>query len=160
VDEEHAGGEALYSRVPHPAAVTEAFECYDRWIQQSGCDGPGDPRVLPLHVFGTTSDWSYLGDPEVCKKFEKVYGKPAGARTDDDGKVWRRGAHGRDRLTVAGYELGPGMHWDVNTAGSTATIMNGLEIWQLGKRHGYLNVSPDAHFRKGSSLSTAKKVWP
>lgn len=151
---------AVYRRVAHPGAVTEAFECYDEWVKTQACDGPSDPRVLPLHVFETMSDWSGLGESDVAEKFANLYKRRDGSRKDEGGKLWRRDGHGRERLVVAGCELSPGMHWDVSSPSGAATIMNGVEILRLGGRRGYVNVSPDAHFNRSPGRSTARKVWP
>lgn len=151
---------AAYARAPHADAVAAAFERYDAWIGSQGCDGPNDPRVLPLHVFETQGDWSRLGEAGVDKRFASLYKGRDGSRTDEGGKVWRRDGHGRELLTVAGCKLSPGMHWDVKSARGGADIMNGVEILRLRGPHGYVNVSPDAHFHLSPGRSTARRIWP
>lgn len=154
---------ASYSRASVPTDVVRAFQRFDEWVGgEPGCDGPQDPRALPLHVFDTAgADWSQLDEVSVNRKFRQCYGH-RGILEDASGRSWERGtSHGHaDRLVIAGCDLGTGAHWDVTGSGGNATIMNGHEIWQFPRRSAYVNVSPDAHLRGGSRGRSAKRVWP
>lgn len=124
------------------------------------CDGPRDPRVLPMHVFSPGGHRHDLSMDTGRTAFTRNYGH-ATSRTDDRGRVWKHGPdHGRDILIVAGTVLPAGFHWDVTkpSGGKTCKIANGWVIWELTGRRGYANVAPDAAVRRGNNECVSR--WP
>lgn len=125
-----------------------------------GCTGERDPRCLPMFVF---DPWCECEDltPGATKKFEAAHGPPR-RRVDDKNRAWEpsvRAAHGREALTVCGYHLRPGFHWDVQASRNQSELSTVSEIWKL-PGSSYVNVYPDAYVRGGQSGSdTAKRVF-
>ena len=131
-----------------------------RWGSEVHCTGEDDPRVLPLHAFEASGDWSRLGSGPADRRFAQEYG-PASARRDERGLSWRKAQdlHGREQLVVAGFRLTTGMHWDVAASGRAARICTGDAVWKLRGRGAYLNVYPDGRTRR-PNRPTVKQVWP
>jgi hypothetical protein len=151
----------VYQLTMDAQGLTAAFTEYDIWLQARSCTGDGDPRVLPLHVFETSGDWSGLGTRPIDRRFAATYGPPH-KRIDDGGKAWTRpppGAfHGGGSIVVAGRALTVGLHWDVSTKSRRARVYTTHEVWELRRRTGYLNVHPNAYIRK-ARRSTARQIW-
>ena len=120
------------------------------WLNQVCCEGEGDPRCLPFHVFTTKHNISALASREGRSTFTKKHG-PQSSRVDDNKLHWGRpqGAHhGQERLHVAGLDLIPGFHWDVSNQGSKRLITTTKDVWEI-KPKGYVNIYPDQHIREG-----------
>lgn len=113
-------------------------------LEAVGCDGPDDPRCLPLHVFRPRgSGWSKaLGATHGRAAFARDHG-PASCRTDAADLLWETGPnHAGEPLAVAGRALPAGFHWDVQGTGQE--IWTPTEGWLVRQ---YINVAPDAHLR-------------
>ncbi len=119
------------------------------WISDAECDGPNDPRILPLHVFAPKGSFE-LDDQDERKRFRTTHRKK-GTLYDQRKRAWspaRPGArHGREPQTVRNLRLDDGFHWDVTTAGSPY-VTSSHTIWKVPSR-GYLNVYPDGCIRIG-----------
>lgn len=157
--EHKAGFELIRSQATLQAAIRDFKDS----AGGVSCAGENDPRCLPLHVFSVDRDWSVLSEQHGRNAFEELHG-PARSRVDSDSKRWARadrGAyHGRDKLTVAGFELPAGMHWDVTSERGRTQITTANEIWTLPRgARGYVNVYPDAYVRPGTR-SAARRTWP
>ena len=121
------------------------------WLRQASCDGEGDPRCLPFHMFETELDLDVLSLKEGRSHFNEIHG-PQSNRVDSNGSIWNRPRgqfHGRGTLYVAGRELAKGFHWDVSSSRAPRRIFTTSEIWEIG-RGGYLNIYPDQYVRGGS----------
>ena len=130
---------------------------FDEWMNQVGCEGEGDPRCLPLHIFKTKLDLSQLSTEEGRSLFGQTHG-PQSSRVDANKLQWRRPGgpfHGRDALYVSGRSLAKGFHWDVSTKHATQRINTTSEIWEI-RRGGYVNVYPDQHVRGGRLFRRVK----
>lgn len=96
-------------------------------------------------AFSTDSFWAkQLATKLGRDRFDEEHG--GNTRTDIRGLVWVHGAlHGRfaDTLTVAGFGLPTGFHWDVQ-ANQEIELWTPTEGWRIRK---YVNISPDAHIR-------------
>ena len=117
------------------------------WMNGTHCEGEGDPRCLPFHVFDTNFDLDRLGCRHGRGSFAEKHGAQS-RRSDGKGLTWTRpgGAHhGYDTLQVAGRELIRGFHWDVE-GNVNQRIVTTLQSWRL-KRNAYVNVYPDGHIR-------------
>ena len=124
---------------------------FDEWTNRIDCEGEGDPRCLPLHVFESALDLSILTSKEGRSVFDECHG-PQSKRIDARQVCWRRplgSYHGRDVLSIAGRSLVQGFHWDVSTLRKSQRIVTTSEIWEI-KRGGYVNVYPDEYVRKGN----------
>ena len=140
------------------SAWDSSCDKFDEWINRVGCEGEGDPRCLPLHVFKTKLDLNQLATVEGRSLFGQTHG-PQSSRADSNELHWRRPRgpyHGRDSLYVAGCRLAQGFHWDVSTKQAPQRIATTSEIWEI-KRNGYVNVYPDQHVRKGKQ---SRRVLP
>ena len=129
-----------------PSLLTEFVE----WLGQTGCNGEGDPRCLPLHVFATRLETSALSTQEGRSIFANVYGRQS-SRVDKNQLHWNRPTgsfHGQEVLQIAGRNLAQGFHWDVASPGTTQRITTTSEVWEISAK-GYVNVYPDQHVRKG-----------
>ena len=130
-----------------PVDVLKHLDACDTWRRDVRCEGGGDPRCLPFHVFtNRTSENTELDKPEQRESFDHVHG-PGGRRQDKRGLTWRLEPaqfHGLERLHVAGRELPRGFHWDVSVDGDPKKIATPTEQWRISR---YINVSPDAHLR-------------
>ncbi len=125
------------------------------------CAGEDDPRCLPLHVFAVDRVWSALSEQGGRDVFSKLHGGPR-SRVDSESKRWARATraayHGTERLTIAGHDLAPGMHWDVTSERRPARLTTSKEVWEVpSASHGHINVYPDAYVRPGSG---ARLLWP
>ena len=123
---------------------------FSKWLEQVCCEGEGDPRCLPLHVFSTKYKIPALATQVGRSAFAQVHG-PQSSRVDNNKLHWNRpkGAyHGQEMLHVAGHDLAPGFHWDVLNPKGRRHITTTKDIWEIGP-NGYVNVSPDQHIRKG-----------
>jgi hypothetical protein len=153
---------ATYGLVREDADVPTLFEQFEDWRRSVCCNGPGDPRVLPLHVFDPGPDVPDLDSKAGADRFRRDFGSPS-RRLDSSGRVWEKGpAHGgRDILQVAGCELPAGMHWDVSVKRKRCSVANAHEVWRV-EGGGYLNVYPDAGLRGPSSIrqDAVRRVWP
>jgi hypothetical protein len=153
---------AVYGLARKDADVAGFFEQFDAWRSSVGCEGAGDPRALPLHVFDADGvEGLDLDSSEGAARFQEAFGSPS-RRLDGSGRVWEKGpSHGREVLEVAGCALPAGTHWDVSAKRSRCTIANAREVWRL-QANGYLNVYPDAGLRGPSSRhrNAARRVWP
>ena len=149
---------APYQLVRGDEDVSIAFAEFEDWCAEQKCTGENDPRILPLHVFETACRVASLGTQAGDTAFYKRHGASP-RRVDDGGKSWKRAQHseyhGGDRLTIAGFELLAGMHWDVS---GKASVHTSTEIWKLEGRHPYLNIYPDAWVRR-TDRSTARLAW-
>lgn len=152
---------AVYELVRGVPSVSEAFDRFAALRAKVACDGEGDARCLPLHVFTTDRLWPELVDDEGRRKFRRRHGGPR-EWTDDRDRLWaraeRRAFHGREVLEIMGCQLGAGMHWDVSMGrGSASRVTTANEVWKLAKR-GYVNVYPDGHIRV-TDQAGAQRVW-
>ena len=130
---------------------------FDEWMSRVDCEGEGDPRCLPLHMFASELDLSILATKEGRSVFDECHG-PQSNRVDARQVHWRRplgSYHGRDVLSIAGRSLAKGFHWDVSTKHSTQRINTTSEIWEI-RRGGYVNVYPDQHVRGGRLFRRVK----
>jgi hypothetical protein len=132
------------------------------WPPRDACSGPHDPRILPLNIFDSQNEWPKLGELAALKNFNTRFG-PAGARTDSDGRSWTQSAalHGGDTLTVAGYQLSKGFHWDVARGQGKGRIVTASEVWKLANKNSYCNIYPDGYVRVGRKLTggACRLVW-
>ena len=97
-------------RLPEDAVdVSGHLASCEEWRQSVECDSGYDPRCLPLHLFKARQ--VELESHEDRRRFNEVHG--AGARRRDAaGLTWHLNAarfHGREKLHVAGHELGGGV---------------------------------------------------
>lgn len=134
-----------------------SLAAFEAWLQQVSCEGEGDPRCLPLHVFGTDFKIDRLGTAGGREEFARAHG-PQSARRDSNGLLWNRpkGAfHGRETLHIAGRDLATGFHWDVSSGGRMRRITTTRGVWDIDPdRH--VNVYPDQHVR-GREIRAAKR---
>ena len=138
------------------------MEEFSNWPSPDKCSGPHDPRVLPLHIFDSQNEWKDLDDPKEAIRFAARFG-PGGLRIDPEGRSWEQSAafHGGDILTVAGYVLKHGFHWDVTRGRGKERIVTTHEVWKLYNRNSYCNIYPDGYVRVGRTLSggSCRLVW-
>lgn len=148
--------------------IARFFERFTDWLSTQGCTDSHDPRVLPLHVFDNSTEWTDLNDPKairdfVKRDFVKRFG-PGSRRIDVADRSWgQAGAlHGGDVLTVAGLLLARGFHWDVLRGRGAEKIITSHEIWRLYNEKSYCNIYPDEYVREGSPRAggMCRKVWP
>ena len=120
------------------------------WMSAAGCDGPNDPRILPLHIFAAKGEFK-LDDHEERKRFRTTHRQRRTLR-DKRRRTWspaRPGArHGREPQTVRNLRLDDGFHWDVTTTRSPY-VTSSDTIWKVPSR-GYLNVYADGCIRLGN----------
>lgn len=132
------------------------------WLLEGACSGPRDPRVLPLHTFDNNAEWSDLDKQWQITEFANRFG-PATHRTDPAGRSWIQSTafHGSDALSIAGYRLNPGFHWDVERGRGREHIFTAHEVWKLANRNSYCNIYPDGYVRKGRALAggSCRLVW-
>lgn len=139
---------------PPPDVLNE----YDIWRSEPHCDSHRDSRVLPLHMFSPRGDLD-LRSEEGRKAFELVHGSPAQLK-DEKSRPWNQTSawHGTDDLTIAGFTLPTGFHWDVEAARNVSHMSSLTALWRFDKG-AYVNVSPNGHIRGGQSKGvTAVKV--
>jgi hypothetical protein len=132
------------------------------WPLDGACSGPHDPRVLPLHTFDNEAEWPELDQSGPIAEFASRFG-PAARRTDPAGRSWTQSAafHGSDALSIAGYRLSQGFHWDVERGLGRERIYTAHEVWKLTNRNSYCNIYPDGYIRKGRTLTggSCRLVW-
>lgn len=159
--EDFVAYKALYGLVRADADVPSLFERFRLWQGEVNCDGPTDPRALPLHVFDAGPGPHELDSEAGAARFRRAFGGSA-ERKDHSDRTWASGAsHGTDTLQVAGCALPSGTHWDVSGERNGCRVMNASEIWRL-KRGGYVNVYPNEYIRppRRNRRSQARRVWP
>lgn len=117
------------------------------WIGAVACEGHNDCRCLPFHVFAAGATYD-LERPEERRRFERDH-RRLRVRRDRRDREWspaRLGArHGREPMTIAGFRLEDGFHWDVKPQGSKK-IATADAVWTVKN---YLNVYPDGASRLG-----------
>ena len=130
------------------------------WLAEVACDGPGDPRRLPLHIFKTRRAASReleLDSAADRKRFRQVHFRN-GVLEDGDRRRWRAaepGArHGRDPQFVRNQELPLGFHWDVCRS-TGIKVETPMSIWKVGQG-GHINVYADGHVRPGTGC---RLIW-
>jgi hypothetical protein len=155
--EEYVRYKANYGLARGARDVTSTLEAFDSWPPNNGGLTLGDPRVLPLHVFDNSNIWSDLDQRAGLSRFVAEYGRDS-QRQDGSGRVWRvaTARHGQDSLTVAGFSLPTGFHWDVQTGRSPQRLTTSHEVWKLNAR-AYANVYPDSFIRV--SEKRGRRVW-
>ena len=157
--EDFVAYKAFYGLVRSSGDVKGLFRDFAAWCEGAHCDGPTDPRALPLHVFDAGSERIDLSNPAGVKAFRQSFGRPR-EREDHAGRCWKRGfPHGRSALLVAGRDLPAGTHWDVS-AGGRFHLMNSHEVWEI-KGNGYVNVYPDEYVRgpRKGARNQVRRLW-
>jgi hypothetical protein len=153
---------AAFGMIRDHRDVARVINQFARWPPAGACSGPHDPRVLPLHIFDNTGEWPDLDQPRQTAEFATRFG-PAARRTDPAGRSWMQSAafHGSDALSIAGYRLNRGFHWDVQRGHGRERIFTAYEVWRLTNRNSYCNIYPDGYVRKGRTLSggSCRLVW-
>lgn len=162
--ERFARHKMYFVRLPSPRnereitpTVADFVAGFHRWIDECDCENDRDPRCLPMHSFSASDNWTDLGTLPGNARFENQHGRPTALR-DTVGRVWRRpqGLHGREVLTVAGFDLQPGFHWDVQNTGNVSSLFALHEVWKFPK-DSYVNVNPDGAVRQGQSQGNSAK---
>jgi hypothetical protein len=144
-----------YSLISRPEEVADVLLSALAWMKETGCEGPRDPRCLPMAIFATRQDFP-LGTPEDRREFVRRHKSSARSSTLTDAvsRTWQVGPHHtRDVLQVAGTALPIGFHWDVQAGHKSSVIATGWERWELAGG-GYTNVHPDAYIRAGNATKT------
>ena len=138
-------------------SLEESAIRFKSWIDTTRCDGEGDPRCLPFHVFEADLGIHDLDTPDGRRGFARRHGQQ-GSRIDDNGIRWERPVarqmHGQPILQVAGRALIQGFHWDVTSSRRKSrswTLTTTSEEWEI-KRNGHVNVYPNSQIR-GSKAS-------
>ena len=152
---------AYHCRI-HPDRFSEQWPestvAFQSWIEMTGCEGESDPRCLPFHVFGADLEKYDLGTSVGRQRFELDH-RWQGHRRDDRKLLWSRPPasqmHSRPILQVAGRDLIRGFHWDVSSQ-RDFRVSTTSEVWKV-RRHGHMNVSPNAHIRGSKNAS---RVYP
>jgi len=142
------------------ADVKRLFDEFGQWKATVHCDGPADPRALPLHVFELGGNGLDLACAEGANLFRRQFGEPS-QREDAGDRVWRAGIpHGREELSISGRRLPAGTHWDVSSRRGKWRIANAREVWKVEGR-AYLNAYPDEHLRapRARYRAQARRVW-
>lgn len=160
--EGHVRYKAYFGMVRDRTDLMQHVEEFSSWPTTDKCSGPHDPRVLPLHIFDTQNEWKDLDGPNGAILFATRFG-PGGLRTDPEGRSWEQSAafHGGDILTVAGYVLKHGFHWDVTRGRGRERIVTAHEVWKLYNKNSYCNIYPDGYVRVGRTLAggSCRLVW-
>jgi hypothetical protein len=154
---EHKAAFLLVNGRTDVAAIESTFR---GWRAVVRCTGRDDPRVLPLHTFDADGPCPELAQNAGRRAFASRYG--AGRlRVDRRGRNWERAVpHGREGVTVAGYQLIQGFHWDVSYRRGSGTLLCANAVWRLPPRS-YANVYPDGGVRGGSTdVPPIKRIWP
>ena len=146
-----------------PNDARRFMERFEDWPAADSCDGPRDPRVLPLHIFDDTAEWLRLDEPSQVDDFAREFG-PANSRRDAKGRSWDQASvlHGSDSLRVAECLLAQGFHWDVIRRFGAEHVFTTHEIWRLYNKNSYCNIYPDGYVRAGSKSSggISRRIWP
>jgi hypothetical protein len=143
-----------YTLVSRPEEAASALLSAMSWLDDTGCEGPRDPRCLPSAIF-ITEDFP-LDTLEQRRGFvaHHKYSAKSSALMDALDRVWEIGPHHtRDLLQVAGTTLPVGFHWDVEADNKSSIIATGWETWKLPGR-GYTNIHPNAYIRGGNATKT------
>jgi hypothetical protein len=153
---------AAFGMIRNLRDVTRIIGEFAGWPSEDACSGSRDPRILPLHIFDNKNDWPDLDQPSQIAVFISTFGSPT-LRTDPVGRSWTQSSvfHGRDVLSIAGYRLNRGFHWDVKRGGGRERIFTAHEVWKLTNKNAYCNIYPDGYVRKGQSLTSGacRLVW-
>jgi hypothetical protein len=153
---------AMFTMIRGRADVAQAIADFNGWPHGRVSSELHDPRLLPLHIFDNGTDWLELDQPLGVAEFDNRFG-PARKRTDPAGRSWIQSTafHGREALSVAGYQLNPGFHWDVERGRGEERIYTAHEIWKLSNKASYCNIYPDGYIRKGRNLAagSCRRVW-
>ena len=127
---------------------------FSAWMGEVSCDGLADCRCLPFHIFTAKATYD-LTLREERARFERDHRRRR-ARYDDRQLEWSparpRARHGREPITISGYRLEDGFHWDV-AARRKRTIATADRVWVVKN---YLNVYPDGMSRFGDRCY---EVW-
>jgi hypothetical protein len=143
-----------YSLISRPGEVDAALGKALAWLDNIYCEGPHDPRCLPMAIFEARGPYS-LSTSRERQEFIRLHkeSRRSSALTDSRGRTWEVGPnHTRDLLQVAGCTLPIGFHWDVQAA-RDSIVVNGWERWRLPGK-GYTNIHPDALIRGGNATKT------
>lgn len=139
---------SCWLRLPKDPTNDSWIGTFAGWCETTACEGEHDPRCLPFHVF--TGRGRNLHYDAERRAFDSRYG-PGSDRTDDRGSRWvlnPRDFHGTEALTIAGYGLRRGFHWDASAEEWRIYMPTGE--WVV---RGHINVYPDAHLRpKGGNV--------
>lgn len=148
---------AFHARLP-PGDYNDLWSTsladFDQWLDRVACEGEGDPRCLPFHVFKTEFPTSDLATQDGRSAFAAEHGSQS-RRIDGNQLHWDRpsGAfHGRAVLQVAGRDLVQGFHWDVSSRTNVRRITTTAGAWKI-RPNGYVNVYPDQYVRLGNRAS-------
>jgi len=135
----------FYCKVSADPANDAWTGMFSGWCERAECEGEHDPRCLPFHVF--KGHGARLDLTEERETFDQRYGSGT-ERVDDARSTWQlrpRHYHGTECLSLAGYTLPKGFHWDVET-GTPRDFNTPKYSWRV---NGHFNVYPDAFFRPG-----------
>lgn len=139
----------FYGKAKTLAGAEHFVEAFGGWLDRQECEGERDPRVLPLHSFCPSTEWTELDSAPGRERFQQVYGSPT-RRVGEQEFAWSpdRVPHGgREPQNVAGFELQTGFHWDV-TSRRTRRLLTLREVWEVPADH-HVNVYPNGHVRGG-----------
>jgi hypothetical protein len=90
----------LFYRWRWDRSTAEWGPIFASWCERIQCEGPEDPRCLPLHVFQCQARWSKeIARSEGRVSFDACHGT-GHERTDEVGLRWRRGGVSRPRLKL------------------------------------------------------------
>lgn len=137
---------------------TATLDAFDRWPWPQACDGPSDPRILPLSVFLGLVKAQDLGIRAGRVQFNGQYGSRT--RFDPRQRHWRQADHFHAPVRLESLNpcrVPDGFHWDVGSPRNAREIANTMEVWRIAE-NGYVNVYPNAHIRGGKP--NARRVWP
>lgn len=139
----------------HVASLSSPHPCDD-------IDGPGDPRVLPLHLFRGPDVDGLLGTAKGRDQFKAAHRKrrswvgPKGCWQDPAPGAM----HGNDRDSggtfVSGWRVPEGHHWDVQPSNKNTELVGFGEVWRV-ERGGHVNVFPNG---KLLGNHRARRTWP
>ncbi|MEY9845761.1 hypothetical protein ABH940_002839 [Streptacidiphilus sp. BW17] len=152
---------AAYRLFRSPAEAERFIEPITSLAQPAMNSDVHDPRVLPLHIFDSQQEWKGLDTDAGSKKFKSTFGSGAN-RLDHGRREWQKpnALHGGDTLTIAGFELPRGYHWDVVRKKGAERLTTTHEVWKFSGANSYCNIYPDGYIRAGQGDHSAKRVWP
>ena len=138
---------AFYENVTTEKRLASWVQHFLAWMSSVGCDGNNDPRCIPFQTFNTTGTYD-LNHAVGRSRFELDH-HHQDHRRDGRHKIWKLARpnvmHGREPTHVAGFELPPGYHWDVEPTKSPVVVTSDTE-WSVNR---YINVYPDGIVRPG-----------
>jgi hypothetical protein len=143
-----------YSLITQPSEVDNALGGALSWVNSIHCEGPRDPRCLPMAIFAPREDY-LLNTSRERREFTRSHksSRSNNAISDDFARMWQFGPdHTFELLQVGGCTLPIGFHWDVQAA-RDSIIANGWERWRLPGK-GHTNIHPDALIRGGNATKT------